>query len=93
MQMLKANTLRTPMSAMGHSLPRHPVPVATNVRYASNSDQTLRASEITRWAKSGHRRLIRSLVASTVGARLIPALRSRARLSQARKVAELFPRA
>jgi len=27
------------MSAMGHSLPRHPVPVAANVRYASNSDQ------------------------------------------------------
>ena len=30
------------MSASGHSPPRHPDPIATNVRYASNSNQILR---------------------------------------------------
>ena len=36
---LHSSNLDTPMSPLGHSLPRHPVPVVANVRYASISDQ------------------------------------------------------
>ena len=32
-------------------------PAPTNVRYASNSDQILRGSEMTRWANRRHQRL------------------------------------
>ena len=50
---LHSSNLESFMSALGHSLPRHPTPAATNVRYASNSDGILRPSEMTRWAISG----------------------------------------
>jgi hypothetical protein len=42
------------MSALGHSRPSHFVPVLNNVRYASDSDQLLQRSEMSRWANSGH---------------------------------------
>ena len=43
-----------PMSALGHSRPRHFVPVPNNVRYASDSDHSRYESELTLWATSGH---------------------------------------
>jgi hypothetical protein len=41
------------MSALGHSRPRHFLPVLNNVRYASDSDHSRYGSELTVWAISG----------------------------------------
>ena len=43
------------------SLPRHPVPTPTNVRYASNGDRILRPSEMT---TMGHKRTLMHLLDS-----------------------------
>jgi hypothetical protein len=40
------------MSASGHSLPSHFVPVLNNVGYASDSDHSRYESELTLWAIS-----------------------------------------
>jgi hypothetical protein len=45
-----------PMSQLGHSRPTHLVPVPINVRCYSDSDITVRRSEVTVRASSGSRR-------------------------------------
>src|SRR3974390_2239535 len=53
------------MTALGHSLPRHPVPAAQpNVRYASNSDRILRPSEMTGRARGRLRQLFNNLISA-----------------------------
>ena len=44
---------RGTMSGLGHSRPMYSAPVLANVRYAHDSDQILRSSELTLCANSG----------------------------------------
>jgi hypothetical protein len=50
---VRDSNIKRRMSALGHSLPSHFVPVLNNVRYASDSDHSRYESELTLWARSG----------------------------------------